>query len=170
MATISGRAAEAREIRRLKRGGKAVLVAPVTHRPPDDPAMAVEIPPDQTPSGPRCRPVVDYRLGGKSVRVAGARPSPCISGLLGVRFVTGRPLPQVRARLVELAGDRQDRFAAARKDEAKAIRKSCRRENLVRNPFRLKRKSGGPSIRGCAATRDEGGPVSSASLPSLTLL
>ena len=89
-------------------GGKAVLVAPVTHRPPDDPAMAVEIPPqtkrrlglDADRSWIVFSEVNRFEWPGPDLR-------PVAPGRWAFGMLPAGLLRMARARLVELTGTRR---------------------------------------------------------------
>ncbi len=91
-------------------GGKAVLVAPITHRPPDDPAMAVEIPPqtkrrlglDADRSWIVVSEVNRFEWPGPDLRPVS--PGCWVFGLLPAGLFR-----TVRARMVELVGRRRAR-------------------------------------------------------------
>ena len=91
-------------------GGKAVLVAPVTHRPPDDPAMAVEIPPqtkrrlglDADRSWIVVSEVNRFEWPGPDLR-------PVAPGRWAFGLLPAGLFRMARARLVELAGARRVR-------------------------------------------------------------
>ena len=91
-------------------GGKTVLVAPVTHRSPDDPAMAVEIPPqtkrrlglDADRSWIVVSEVNRFEWPGPDLR-------PVAPGRWAFGLLPAGLFRTVRTRLVELAGRRNVR-------------------------------------------------------------
>lgn len=91
-------------------GGRTVLVAPVTHRPPDDPAMAVEIPPqtkrrlglDADRSWIVVSEVNRFEWPGPDLRPVS--PGRWAFGLLPAGLFRA-----VRIRMVELTGGRRTR-------------------------------------------------------------